>query len=86
MANKKYEKISTLSEAELHEQLKEMESNYNQMQLEHTVKGLENPLAIRNARREVARMHTEVKRRALENASEEELNARSKIRRRRRKK
>jgi large subunit ribosomal protein L29 len=86
MANKKYEKIQSYSEAELTEHLKELKANYNQMQLEHTVKGLEDPLSMRNVRRDVARMQTEVRRRELEKASEAELSKRTKIRSRRRKK
>jgi len=48
-------------------------------------KGLDNPVSLREFRRDIARLRTEVRSRELKNMSEEQLANRSKIRRRRRK-
>jgi large subunit ribosomal protein L29 len=51
---------------------------------DHATKGLENPIFLREIRRDIARLKTEIRRRELANASKEALAKRSKIRERRR--
>jgi large subunit ribosomal protein L29 len=86
MASKKYLELQELSEAELVEELKGAESDYNKATFDHSIKGLDNPLELREMRRDIARIHTEARRRELAQASPEELAKRSKIRERRRRK
>jgi large subunit ribosomal protein L29 len=56
------------------------------MQFDHAVKGLDNPLTLREMRRDIARLKTEARRRELAQLTPEELAKRSKIRERRRRK
>jgi large subunit ribosomal protein L29 len=86
MASKKYLELQELSDAELVEELKGAESDYNKARFDHSIKGLDNPLELREMRRDIARIHTEARRRELAQASPEELANRSKIRERRRSK
>jgi large subunit ribosomal protein L29 len=51
---------------DLTDELERMEANLSQMQLSHTVSPLEDPLSIRNTRRTVARIKTELHNRELE--------------------
>ena len=61
-----------------------MEQEYQQMKFEHAVKGLGNPLEIRELRRNIARVHTELRLRELTTYTPEQLEMRSKLRARRR--
>jgi len=67
-------------------ELKEIQEQYAKLKFDHAVKGLENPLVIKEIRRDIARLHTEVSRREVESMTEEQLAGRSKIRARRRRK
>ena len=40
-----------------------------QIQFEHAVRGLENPMKLRELRRDIARLNTEIRRRELKNES-----------------
>ena len=86
MATKKYLELQEFSDADLLTELKETEAQYHKLQFDHSIKGLDNPILLRDVRRDIARLNTEIRRRELTNASEEELAGRSKIRARRRKK
>lgn len=85
MATKKYLEIQEFKDEELLNELKETEKQYLKLQFDHSVKGIDNPLLLRDMRRDIARINTEIRRRELNNMSEEELKTRSKIRARRRK-
>lgn len=61
-----------------------MEQEYQQMKFEHAVRGLGNPLEIRELRRNIARIHTEIRSRELAEYTPEQLELRSKLRARRR--
>ena len=50
---------------ELAEKLETEVANYNQMKLNHAVTPLENPSQIKAARRDIARMKTELRQREL---------------------
>lgn len=86
MATKKYLELQEYSDADLQAELEATEGRYQKMKFDHNVNGLENPLVLREVRRDVARINTEIRRRELANASAQELANRSKIRMRRRRK
>lgn len=81
MATKKSIELKEFSAEELMNELKETEVQYGKMKFEHAIRGLENPLTLREVRRDIARMKTEVRKRELENV---DPNTRTKLRARRR--
>ncbi len=85
MATKKYLELQEFNDADLLTELKETEAQYHKLKFDHTIKGLDNPLLLKDIRRDIARINTEVRRRELSNMTEENLANRSKIRARRRK-
>jgi len=86
MATKKYLELQEMSDAELAGELKELGAQLQKLQFDHAIKGLDNPIVLRDIRRDVARFNTEVRKRELAKATPEQLANRDKIRRRRRKK
>jgi large subunit ribosomal protein L29 len=86
MASKKYLELQSFSDAELMNELKETQTQYQLQKFDHAVKGLENPVELKEIRRDVARLKTEIRKRELANFSEEATAGRSKIRARRRNK
>ncbi len=85
MASKKFIEAKEFSDADLLAELKETEVQYGKLKMDHAIKGLENPLLIRDVRRDVARLKTEVRRRELGAMTPEQVAGRTKIRSRRRK-
>ncbi|MCB0629846.1 MAG: 50S ribosomal protein L29 [Saprospiraceae bacterium] len=85
MATKKYLELQDFSDADLKSELEATEVQFQKLKFDHAVKGLDNPLTIREVRRDIARLQTEIRRRELATMSEEELAKRSRIRNRRRK-
>ncbi len=83
MASKKYLELQELSVERLSAELEATQNDYKKLQLDNALKGLDNPLELREMRRDVARLKTEIRRRELADASPEELAGRSKIRARR---
>ncbi len=81
MATKKYLELKEFSDDELANELKITQEQYGKMKFEHAVRGLENPLMLREMRRDIARLKTEVRTREL---STVEPSTRTKIRARRR--
>lgn len=59
------------------------ETEYQQMKFDHAVKGLGNPMELRELRRNIARIQTELRQRELMTFSPEQIELRSKIRARR---
>jgi large subunit ribosomal protein L29 len=86
MATKKFLELQDFSDTDLASELDGMRAQYQKMKFDHALTGLENPLELRERRRDIARLQTEIRRRELANASEAELAKRSKINARRRKK
>jgi large subunit ribosomal protein L29 len=86
MATKKFLELGEFSDADLLSELNETENQYRKLKFDHATKGLENPITLREVRRDIARLRTEVRRRELAKMSEEELGKRSRIRARRRNK
>lgn len=84
MAKEKLD-IAGMSETELASTLKSLEQEYSQMKFDHAVKGLANPMELRETRRDIARIYTEARSRELAAMTPEQLESRSKLRARRRK-
>lgn len=61
-----------------------LENEYQQMKFDHAVRGLGNPMELRQIRRDIARIHTELRAREMADFTPEQLEMRSKLRARRR--
>lgn len=72
------------STEDLRNELEELESQYQKLKFDHAIRGLDNPLRLRDHRKDIARVKTELRSRELSELSTEELAERSKIRARRR--
>ncbi|NND76584.1 MAG: 50S ribosomal protein L29 [Flavobacteriales bacterium] len=83
MPSKKFIELQSYSDADLINELKETETNYQKLKFDHSVRGLDNPLTLREVRRDIARINTEIRRRELSNLTEAQVANRSKIRSRR---
>jgi large subunit ribosomal protein L29 len=75
--------LNNLSEGDLSTELLNAQREYVAIKLDHATQGLANPNEIKVARRNVARIQTEIRKRELDAMSAEELAMRSKIRARR---
>jgi len=62
----KQSEIKELSVAELQEKLGETKKSYSEMKMAHAISPLENPIQLRSARRNVARIETELTKRELQ--------------------
>ena len=78
MPSKKYIELQEFTIDELKNELTETQSQYKKLKFDHALKGLENPLALREVRRDIARMKTEVRRREVADMTPEQLAGRSK--------
>lgn len=59
----KQKEVKQLSVSDIREKIQVEESALTKMKLSHTVSAIENPLKIRNTRRTIARLKTELKKR-----------------------
>lgn len=84
MAIEKLKDLQSLSETDLQADLQALELSYQKLIFEHNVKGLEDPLDLRVMRRNIARVHTEIRSRQISVMSEADLAKRTKTRERRR--
>ncbi len=57
--------IQGLSEQDLQSRIKEDEQRLKKLEFAHAISPLENPMSIRNLRKEVARLKTELKKKQL---------------------
>ncbi|HXJ97427.1 MAG TPA: 50S ribosomal protein L29 [Gelidibacter sp.] len=62
----KQSEIKQLSTAELQEKLGETKKSYAELNMAHAISPLENPIQLRNVRRSVARIATELTKRELQ--------------------
>jgi len=83
MASKKYIELQGYSDTDLASELKETQTNYQKLKFDHSVRGLDNPLRLKEIRRDIARINTEIRKRELANLTEDQLAKRSNIRARR---
>ena len=72
----KIAEIRELSTNDLVERVQAEEANYQQMVLNHSISPLDNPSQIRQLRRTIARMKTELRQRELNNKSTSSTTAR----------
>lgn len=86
MASKKYLELQEYSDADLAAELNKTSTEFQKLKFDHAIRGLDNPSALKEVRRDIARLKTEVRRREVAGMSAEELSNRSKTRARRRKK
>lgn len=85
MATKKYIELGEMSDADLKDELKQINTQYQKLSFDHTIKGLDNPVILKTTKRDVARVQTEIRRREVAAMTPEQLAKRSKIRQRRKK-
>ncbi|NND06324.1 MAG: 50S ribosomal protein L29 [Saprospiraceae bacterium] len=83
MPSKKTLELRDFSLEDLVSEIAETETQYQKMKFDHAIKGLDNPLALREVRRDLARLKTEARRREVEAMDEQAIAKRSKIRARR---
>lgn len=57
--------ITDLTSAELNQKLEEEKAMYSKLKMTHAVSPIENPLKVRSARKNVARIQTELRKRQL---------------------
>ena len=62
----KQSEISQLSVAELQEKLSETKKSYAELKMAHAISPLDNPIQLRNVRRSVARIATELTKRDVQ--------------------
>ncbi len=84
MASSKFQELQSFSDTDLKAELATTEEQYGKLKFDHAVRGLDNPLRLTEARRDIARLKTEVRRREIDAMTEVEIASRSKIRERRR--
>lgn len=84
MATKKFLELRDYTAEELANELQQTEAEYQRLSFDHSIRGLDNPLALREVRRDIARLKTEIRRREVAEMSKEELANRTKTRARRR--
>ncbi|MEL6719201.1 MAG: 50S ribosomal protein L29, partial [Bacteroidota bacterium] len=63
-------KTTEFSVEDLRSELEALEVGFQKLKFDHATKGLENPLDLRNYRRDIARIKTELRKRELEGMSQ----------------
>jgi large subunit ribosomal protein L29 len=84
MAKTRNTEIKGLTSDQLTADVASFDSTVSKLKFDHAVRGLQNPKEIGKAKKEVARLKTEIRSRELSEASSEVIAKRSKIRLRRR--
>jgi large subunit ribosomal protein L29 len=84
MASKKYLELQEFKDEELMTELEQTEKQFNKLQFDHAIQGLENPMVLREVRRDIARLKSEIRRREIAAMDVNQLAKRSrKVERRR---
>ena len=78
MATKKYIELQEFTDDQLVSELTQTQGQFKKLQFDHTLKGLENPLTLREVRRDIARLKTEIRRREISGMKAEQLALRTK--------
>jgi large subunit ribosomal protein L29 len=81
---KTYIELKEMSDGDLKTELNQINVQYQKLRFDHTIKGLDNPVNLRNTKRDIARIQTEIRRREVGAMTPEQTAKRSKIRLRRR--
>jgi large subunit ribosomal protein L29 len=84
MASEKYKQLQEMSDTDLQKELEGTLSQYQRLKFDHVIKGLENPIGLRDIRRDIARLKTEMRKREISTLPSQTIAQRSKIRARRR--
>ncbi len=85
MATTKYIELQQYTDEDLQNEINVTEDQYKKLKFDHAIRGLENPLLLREVRRDIARLYTEKRAREMKAMTPEQLAKRTKIVRRRRK-
>ena len=83
MATKKFIELRSMSAEVIHEELEQAQTDLNRMKFDHGSKGLQNPLELKETKKDIARLQTELRAREVKAMSPAELAGRSKMRLRR---
>lgn len=83
MATKKYIELQEFSDEDLKNELTETQEQYKKLKFDHAIRGLENPLVMKEVRRDIARLQTEARKREMATMTPSQLARRTKIRARR---
>ncbi len=70
MASKKYDELQGFEDGNLATQLDLAKKEYQQMRFDNYSRGIESPAKIKDLRRDIARLHTETRRRELAQMNE----------------
>jgi large subunit ribosomal protein L29 len=62
---KNYIELKEMSDGDLQTELKQINAQYQKLRFDHTIKGLDNPVNLRNTKRDIARIQTEIRRREV---------------------
>lgn len=84
MASEKYKQLQEMSDTDLQTELEGTLTQYQRLRFDHVIKGLENPIGLRDIRRDIARLKTEMRKREMSTMPVEAIASRSRIRARRR--
>lgn len=85
MPTKKSEELMAMTTESLQKELVDTQEFLQKMKFDHAIEGLGNPNNLRSARKDVARINTELRKREIAEMGKEELSQRTRIRKRRRK-
>jgi len=85
MATTKFIELQQYTDEDLQNEINVTEEQYKKLKFDHAIRGLENPLLLKEVKRDVARLYTEKRAREVKAMTPEQLAKRSKIIRRRRK-
>lgn len=83
MASKNFIDLQGMTVEAIEAELSQAKTDLEKMKFDHGSKGLQNPLELRSAKKDIARMLTELRSREVGAMTAEELAKRSKIRLRR---
>lgn len=86
MATKKFLELQEFSDGDLVSELEKTELEYQKLRFDHAIKGLDKPNLLKEVRRDIARLQTEIRRRQVTAMPEHEQAMRTRIRERRRRK
>ena len=76
--------MQEMSDTDLQTELEGTLTQYQRLKFDHVIKGLENPIGLRDIRRDIARLKTEMRKREVSALPAEAIASRSRIRARRR--
>lgn len=83
MATEKTKQLKEMSDADLKTELDGTLTQYQRLRFDHVIKGLENPIGLRDVRRDIARLKTEMRKRELSTLPAQAVAKRSRLRARR---